>query len=234
MILIILLVLLWSNHLAETPKKYFVIWNVGQGSWSTYISQTECWHFDAGGEKFPAAVKQCRSKVNFVFVSHDDWDHISFVRKIAAWNACLVKKPRKVFSESKEKLFDSFKKCPPLEGASEINWEPHGKKPNDLSRVYFLKNPGVLIPGDSTRSEEKYWGPKVAGLKIKWWLLGHHGSLSSSSKTLVELVGKPMAVASARWAKYHHPHPIVEARLRQKGIPVLRTEDWGNIWISLD
>lgn len=215
---------------------YFIVWNVGQGSWATLVKPLECWHFDAGGEKFPPAVRElCQHKTNFLYLSHDDWDHISYFKRILQWDeTCLFELPRKTFSSSKRNLLKRFQKCPSLPAVREISWIPIGKTANDLSRVFFLKSPGVLFPGDSTRSEEKIWSGLIRNLKIKWWLLGHHGSLTSSSKMLLEKIGRPIAIASARWLAYHHPHPIVEARLRQKGIPLLKTEDWGHIWIALD
>jgi beta-lactamase superfamily II metal-dependent hydrolase len=41
-----------------------------------------------------------------------------------------------------------------------------------------------------------------------------------------------MAIASSRWARYHHPAPVVVARLKKHGIAVLKTEDWGSILIE--
>jgi competence protein ComEC len=41
-----------------------------------------------------------------------------------------------------------------------------------------------------------------------------------------------MAIASARWKRYHHPHAEIEALLKQRHIPMIRTEDWGNIWFE--
>ena len=38
-----------------------------------------------------------------------------------------------------------------------------------------------------------------------------------------------MAIASARYAKYHHPDILTLKRLQAHHIPVLKTEDWGNL-----
>jgi competence protein ComEC len=236
MIRIFLIIILIPSALNSSSHSYFIVWNIGQGSWASLIKSHECWHFDVGGEIFPTAVKTlCQQKNNFLFLSHDDWDHLSNAREILKWEkVCLFEQPRKTFSKSKRNLLNRFQKCPQQTGVQEISWNVKGKTPNDLSRVFYLKNPGILLPGDSSRSQEKFWAPLILPLKIKWWLLGHHGSLTSSSKSLLKNIGKPMAVASAKWARYRHPHPMVEARLRQQGIPLMRTEDWGHIWIALD
>jgi competence protein ComEC len=226
-------ILFFGSSIGHDPANYFIIWNVGQGSWSTLVKSQECLHYDVGGEKFPEAVKTlCSQKRNKIYISHDDWDHIRFLKVIRKWrNVCLADGPRKFFSTSKEKLIEKFAIC--SDSKTEIGFQALGKTANDLSRVYFEKNPGVLIPGDSSRSAEKIWAPLVAGNKIHWWLLGHHGSLTSNSKLLIEKIGHPIAIASARWKVYHHPHPLVIARLKMHGIPTLRTEDWGNFWILL-
>ncbi len=231
-----ILILLFPIALSESLGRYFIIWNVGQGSWASLVTNRECWHFDVGGKIFPRGVQRlCQNKDNFLFLSHDDWDHITHLKRIAGWpRICLFTRPRKSFSAKKKNLMGQLPPCPKLSGAEEIVWTPKGKNPNDLSRVYFLKNPGVLIPGDSPRSEEKIWSAKIRKLEIKFWLLGHHGSLTSSSKTLISVIGRPLAISSAKWTSYRHPHPIVEARLRRNGIPLLRTEDWGHIGVKLD
>ena len=184
-------------------------------------------------ERFPVEVTSlCSKKNNKIFISHDDWDHIRFLKVILKWrHVCVADAPRKYFSKAKEKLVEKFSVC--SDSKSEIEFNPTGKTPNDLSRVYFENNPGVLIPGDSSSGAEKIWAPLVDGHKVKWWLLGHHGSVTSNSVFLAEHVGHPIAIASARWRVYHHPHPLVIARLKQHRIPVLRTEDWGSFWISL-
>jgi competence protein ComEC len=41
--------------------------------------------------------------------------------------------------------------------------------------------------------------------------------------------GLRVAVASARERRYGHPHQETELILRKFRVPLLRTEDWGNI-----
>jgi beta-lactamase superfamily II metal-dependent hydrolase len=38
-----------------------------------------------------------------------------------------------------------------------------------------------------------------------------------------------MAVVSARFTKYGHPHREVIERLKAAHVPLLRTESWGNL-----
>ncbi len=97
---------------------------------------------------------------------------------------------------------------------------------NDLSQTF--KVDVFLIPGDSPH------GPLTASLplspNIKVLSLSHHGSRTGTSIELLnKLPNLQMAVASARYVKYRHPHSDVIWALQQKKIPLLRTEDWGNI-----
>jgi hypothetical protein len=54
-----------SDHKGEQ----FIIWNVGQGQWTTYDTLEICYHFDVGGEHFPLKkIRQlCRHKQNEIY-----------------------------------------------------------------------------------------------------------------------------------------------------------------------
>ena len=177
MIYLVYALLLFSPvALWESPPSYLIVWNVGQGAWSTLIQGNNCWHFDAGGEKFPAAVVPlCRDKNNRLFISHDDMDHISFILRIKHWpQVCLFQKPRKISSPRKEKIFSGLQPCPPPGSQDlavrELQWNVQGKNSNDLSRVYYLSGAKALFTGDSSAGEEKLWSEKLNGLPVKWWL----------------------------------------------------------------
>ncbi len=236
-----LLLLLSPVTLPESPRPYMIIWNVGQGAWTTVLVSDECWHFDAGGEYFPKAVERlCRAKQNRLFISHDDWDHIGFIPRITSWpRICLYQPTRQVFSPRKQKLFDQLSSCNSAlqvqkSSVQEVEDAVHGKKSNDLSRVYYLPMAKAIFPGDSTAFEEQWWAQNTKNLKINWWLLGHHGSQSSNSQKLIDHLHQPWAaISSARYKRYRHPHPLIQARLKQNKIPLLRTEEWGHLWIQI-
>lgn len=103
---------------------------------------------------------------------------------------------------------------------------------NDSSIVAW--DEGVLAQGDSPIRQENIWSHKLSQLtKTKVLILGHHGSRTSTGPQLLQkLPHLQFAVASARWQKYHHPHAEVLKRLKNKKTPVLKTEDWGNIWFE--
>ncbi|UYL07618.1 hydrolase [Bdellovibrio sp. SKB1291214] len=227
---------------------YVVIWNVGQGQWITSVENCTCRHFDVGGEKFPwkKVGKLCRDKDNLIYLSHWDWDHIGALsRWPKSWQSCLALRPQGVSSAKKMKMLAEFKDCktdinlPMWRGLKENNalnlrntQKNLGKSDsNALSQV--LRFGEFLFPGDSPIASEKSWMelPWIAGVRVL--ILGHHGSRTSTSEELLQRMPRLlMAVSSARYERYKHPHPEVLYRLRQHRIPTLKTEDWGNIWFE--
>ncbi len=218
-------------------KKYFVVWNVGQGQWTSLINPIECWHYDMGGEFFAWSKinKFCGQKTNRVSLSHWDWDHIGGLRKASKYlkNLCLNDAPLGNSTPGKMKLLPAHV-C--IAGEKKWKWQPTLNPKagsNEQSQVFITD--GFLLPGDSTQKEEPQWAkalPKTERIRVL--ILGHHGSRTSTSDFLLSRIPKlKLAVASARWRRYHHPHAQVLASLQKHKIPILRTEDWGSLWFEL-
>ncbi|MFK8138828.1 MAG: hypothetical protein AB8E15_10745 [Bdellovibrionales bacterium] len=193
-----------------------IIWNVGQGSMNTYIDEKSCLHFDMGGDfmEYKKVIKKCSKKKNYLWISHGDKDHISFINFF-------------------KRHLDICETCELPTFVEEIYYNPKAKKRNNRSRVFLIEN-RVLLPGDSEKKSEKTWSKKIKSKWFKVLILAHHGSNSSSSMSFIKKIKNPhaMAIASARKSKYNHPHPKVLQRLRVQKKPVLSTEDWGNIIIQ--
>jgi competence protein ComEC len=215
-------------------RERWIVWNVEQGQWATYVEAANCWHFDMGGERppWPKVQRLCRTRRNFVFLSHWDWDHIGFVGQ-APWHLpeiCLLGDPGGPGSAHARRWVHRMDFC---EGRTPFRFwtNAFSRTSNGWSRVAIWK--GVLLPGDSTKVEEKKWHFQLEGIsKTRVLILGHHGSRSSTSQTLLaSLPNLKMAVASARHARYGHPHADTVKRLVEARIPLLTTEDWGTIEI---
>jgi competence protein ComEC len=215
----------------------FVVWNVGQGQWSTLVSGGKCLHFDMGGEwaaNLPTVSRLCRDSRNSLWLSHGDWDHINFIGRSrrALPDLCLAMAPPSVRSRRKRQLLAAVKSCAspgPAHGPSEV-WRPRAdeKSPNGQSRVVAMA--GVLIPGDSLAAQEKSWALAPRLRRVHTLLAGHHGSRTSTSNFLLaRLPELRQAISSSRRARYGHPHFEVETRLRERHIPLISTEDWGSI-----
>jgi competence protein ComEC len=234
-----LLLLASATPLGTEPafRQLFVVWNIGQGQWATWVRGDVCHHFDMGGEKMPARkIKSlCRDRENRIYLSHWDWDHVGFAGKARRLfpRVCLALAPEGPSSPRKMNLLKGLPACPalPEEIRSLYRAEP-SKNSNDLSHV-LLVGGRILIPGDSTTKQEKIWD-QVSGMGgVGLLLLGHHGSRTSTSEDLLRTLSSlKMAVASARFRKYGHPHAEVITRLRAHHVPLLRTEDWGNLWFE--
>lgn len=212
----------------------WIVWNVGQGQWATLVNKTHCHHIDMGGETFPdAVIKVCRSKKNSLSLSHWDLDHVSwishFTKRVHFF--CFDQLPVLAApSRRKQKLIQGLKACSQNSvDIQEIHWQMNlkNKDPNSLSRIYHTQK--ILIPGDSTQASEKIWAHLIRN-RFSYLLLGHHGSRTSTSELLLQkLPHLKQAISSSRYRKYKHPHYQTQYRLKKYGIPLLKTEDWGNI-----
>lgn len=213
----------------------FIIWNVGQGSWTTWIDKNFCHHVDMGGEFFPKEVLSlCSHRNNRLSVTHFDWDHVSFIKKFSKQVSqfCLTQRPQLSQKSSYKTWFQQLPIC------SNMNSQPvykiyqplYFKNKNQSSLIYSVAD-RVLITGDSPRSEERKWAYKIPK-NIKVLILGHHGSHTSTSKWLLNH-GFKFAIASSRREKFGHPHKRTRELLKRFKVPLLTTQDWGHIYLEL-
>jgi competence protein ComEC len=248
--IIIFMVLLSATPLGNEKalKAFWIIWNVGQGQWSTLVKKNTCDHFDMGGERNPLrqVKKICGNKTNRIYLSHWDWDHISFALKsrLTLKNACLSLPPLGASSPHKMKILKAFSPCSaaqaeefPLKELTHFTAADSSKRTaknsNDLSHVLLVFE-NFLIPGDSTLQQEKIWSYNANMQNTGFLLLGHHGSRTSTSEELLsQLPHLKVAIASARFARYGHPHQEVVQRLKKHHVVLLKTEDWGNLWFEI-
>jgi competence protein ComEC len=87
----------------------------------------------------------------------------------------------------------------------------------------------LLLPGDieTVRERElaRYWRH---GLRSDWLLVGHHGSRTSSSRTVLKWIRPTTAVISSGYAnRFGHPHPEVLGRLQGDGLQLYATANSG-------
>ncbi|MEZ4871739.1 MAG: hypothetical protein R2827_05715 [Bdellovibrionales bacterium] len=238
--LLIFLVLLHPLPTLNNIKK-LIVWNVGQGQWVTFINEGYCLHFDVGGEFFPKNIllqKYCRYRKNVFYLTHLDWDHISFLKKssqILPMSCITEAHTSKSFK--KNRLLRSVFVCHQKHQrwVSKIYSGHQGSKsnPNRSSQVYVVDNV-ILISGDSISMDEHIWSKSPLLQKVKYFVVGHHGSATSSSAQLLKsLKTLKLAIVSARKNKYGHPHHEVLTRYSQKKVPVITTETFGHIIIDL-
>jgi len=234
---VFLLVFLLGTYASRDSPPELIVWNVGQGQWATIIDDQACWHIDMGGEFAPWKEIRalCRTRENRISLSHWDMDHIGFAGGARSQlpNLCLINAPEGPASVKKESLVLSLPRCGVPSPYTQWS-NPKGKTANAKSWVVLWR--GVLAPGDSPRDQEKLWTRHLEGLeKVRFFILGHHGSRTSTSVELLQrLTHVKLAIASSRFRRYGHPHEEVVRELDHARIPLLRTEEWGTIHMRLD
>jgi competence protein ComEC len=89
----------------------------------------------------------------------------------------------------------------------------------------------VLIPGDATSETEEGYADRA--VHVDALRTGHHGSRTSTSERLLDAITPDVAVISCGLNnRYGHPHAAVLGRLAEHGIPVLRTDQDGDILLT--
>ena len=230
-----------SQALHPQEWSYFILWNVGQGQWATLSTPSKCMHFDMGGERvqWPPIQRECQRKSNYLLLSHGDWDHISFIgsaryrlKRLCLYNQPHLTRRQKIFLKKVPRC-RKLGGSPPVEKVFFHYHPPPQKKSNDNSDIFGLHN--ILIPGDSTAQMERIWLYKLRHSLYRTLILGHHGSQTSTSVDLLEVLPHlKQALTSSRKSKYGHPHSTIQNRLSQYGIPLLTTESWGTIRLPID
>lgn len=242
--LVFIAILLFPSQLIKsTAINRLFVWDVGQGQWATIVNNNSCYHFDAGGERsaIQNVTKVCGKLKNTIFLSHGDWDHINrivdFKRK--SLNYCIFNYPQEKLNHIKRKYLKKFKFCslktipqPLRKINTPFSICKDKRSANCFSNVFEWANK-ILLPGDSPNYMERQWMNDIND-QIEILLLAHHGSKNSTTTSLLQKLNQlNMAICSARKNKYGHPALRIHNLLKQYKIPLLRTEEWGNIIIEL-
>lgn len=255
-----LILFLWVRVIAlEYPSSQWIIWNVGQGQWITFVYQHYCWHFDFGGEKNPIqeVFKLCHWRENHLLLSHPDRDHYNFLPSLKEKlkNICLQGPSWKTFSLRKLNA-TTIPFCSTTSedffAHSIYTPSPHRKKsrrrsskvnpskaslskvasidPNKLSQ--FFHSDRWLITGDAPQALEKEWLTHTddeVEQRITRLILGHHGSKTSTSPELLNHLSHLRQCISSSREK-KYGHPHPDVRQRLLShCSLIRTEDWNHI-----
>jgi competence protein ComEC len=113
------------------------------------------------------------------------------------------------------------------------------KEENNNSIGLRLKygNFSVLLTGDSEETERQWWLQRNPELVRDCTILklAHHGSRNGTDLRWLQVVRPELAVASmGRDNEFGHPHSETVSLLRRSRIPLLRTDQLGNITIQSD
>jgi competence protein ComEC len=232
-LLLFIVAVLIPSSISIEQRNLIVFWNVGQGSWTTLISSDTCVHVDTGGRWRPL-VKTCQARKNYLWFTHYDWDHISLARKIfmTAPDTCLMQAVPSQIKAFKRKFLSIIPQCQPTPQDVKVVYQSKFLENNDSSAFVLAKR--ILITGDATQKMEKKWLQKIPLRNVHVLLAGHHGSRTSLSPQLLKnLSHLRMVIVSAEKKKYGHPHKETVDKLRRARVPMITTEDFGNVGLEL-
>ncbi len=255
-----IIILIIINILYKNNNSYIEVLDVGQGD-SILLHSNSCnILIDTGGKKnynktnnynitnnitIPYLKSQGINKINYLLLSHGDYDHLG--EAINLINNFKIKKIYinmgninylekkiiknhnnvKTFKQNDQIICDNFT-------IVQINKEFNEE--NDSSSIYYIQFNKIkmLFMGDaSIKSEEyiikKYNLPKIDILKV-----GHHGSDTSTSISLIKTIKPKICLISVgKDNKYGHPKKEVLNKIK-KYCKIYRTDLDGTIEIKLN
>ena len=237
-----------SNKLAAGHAEVWVL-DVGQGLAVLVRTREHALLYDTGprygdfdiGERvvFPSLRTLGVADLDMLIVSHADSDH--------AGGALAIQRQLPVARV----LSGESQKLPALLHAdgcrSGDSWEWDGvrfqiwrwsqaKDGNQSSCVLLVEANGerLLLTGDIDVSAEQALLTSNMPLKVRWLLVPHHGSRSSSSNAFIEASSAEGALVSRSWHNaFGHPHPDVVLRLKSSGASLHDTAELGAMQILL-
>lgn len=192
--------------------------------------------------------------LDYVVASHYDSDHLNGV--VGALNAFPVSNVWGPNYEADTRVFESFRSiiaekglaCTQPAVGSQIQLgdaviqvlAPSGSDYSDANNYSIAirvqdGNTSFLITGDAEAESEAQMTASGLNLDSDVYVMGHHGSGTSTSWDLLQAATPEYAVLSCGAGNsYGHPHIESMEKLQAMGIQLLRTDKQGNIVASTD
>ncbi|MCQ2792258.1 MAG: ComEC/Rec2 family competence protein [Bacilli bacterium] len=208
--------------------------NVGQGDSAVIRHHDKVIMVDTGGLTYkdiatevtiPYLHKQGIHRVDYVFISHSDNDHMG---ALASLKEHFIVKNVIDTNQPFQITIDDL-------AIKNINeWADQYKDANDQSQVLTFKaaNKNIMMMGDASKNienkiMEKY---QTTDFKIDILKVGHHGSNTSSSDEFLKFISPQEAIISVgKNNRYGHPHQEVLDSLNNLKIKYQRTDIVGSI-----
>ncbi len=240
--------------------------DVGQGDCAVVETKDgQCFLFDCGsgnksnvGEKIliPFLQYQGIGKVDGIFLSHPDSDHINGVLQIIQSKDVKIGKIILPDYEGAEAAFAELLQYVPAKQVAYVSagmqFAEEGvrltclhpskayrtSEDNEASACYFLEMDGrsVLFTGDVSAEQEKAVLEALerqCDVSVDVLKVAHHGSRFSTSAEFLEAIKPQVAVISCgRNNLYGHPHAEVLERLEEAGCQVQITAERGAVLIK--
>lgn len=215
-------------------------------------------------EKLGSAMPFWDRDIDLVILTHPDKDHVAGLIGVlkeykvenVLWTG--VQKDTKLFEKWKQALQKEGKEGARVEIAhapQKVVWSKskssfidilypleslEGKNPKDtnntslVSKLVFDKA-SFLLPGDISHKIEKSLLAEGIDLRADILKVAHHGSKSSSARLFLAAASPELAVIEVgKENRYGHPYQEVIERFEELQIPILRTDQNGDIVIRSD
>lgn len=215
-------------------------------------------YFDCGERIVAPLLKKLNvSRLKYIFISHLDNDHYGgFYSIVTRIKTDTVYFPRPIRKDRNEVMFENFLRANKIPykfyqrsalnfGGSKIiifndttNVRLKFNNRNDnsgLIKIVCRKN-SILFTGDlGAAAERGYCSVYDGELKSDILKAGHHGSKTSSSNLLLDVVSPRFALISAgENNKFNHPSFEVVAEFKLRNISVFRTDKSGAVILNSD
>jgi competence protein ComEC len=233
--------------LIEAPKKYNILIDGGGTPLST---------FDVGGKVVIPYLRRIGiNKINLLILTHPHLDHLEGLLAVLrefkvdmvldSGLICAVSEYREFISIIKEKNIPYHQAKVGDNFVFSKNLEMLLLNPIYISNLYnesdfnnasivvklFYKNTDFLFTGDIENTTEKNLLMWQNILKSDVLKIAHHGSSNSSSLEFLEKVNPLIAVIPVGKNNFGHPSEKIIERLKDKNIPVYRTDQNGTVII---
>lgn len=187
------------------------------------------------------------SKIDGVFISHQDADHCGdlseLLKKVQVKKLYLAQGLIENPSFQK-RIRGQIQHTQIVEVLSGAAWRQagldlqvlypdnpgSGKNEDSLSLLITIAGRKWLFTGDLDQAGEEKIAASYPELKVDYFKLGHHGSKTASSPNFLRQINPELTFISAGVNnRFGHPHPQTLATLRKQGIKWVSTQDYGMI-----
>ncbi|MCQ2795610.1 MAG: MBL fold metallo-hydrolase [Bacilli bacterium] len=208
--------------------------NVGQGDSAVIRYYNQTIMIDTGGLTYkdiatevtiPYLHKQGINHIDYVFISHGDYDHMGALESLREHI------PVRNIIDTSEPFTVTVKDLV-IKNINE--WANEYSDENDKSQVltFHVANKNVMMMGDASINIENKIMEKYSkeDFNIDLLKVGHHGSKTSSSKAFLNFINPKEAIISVgKNNKYHHPNQEVIDNLENLNIKYYRTDEIGTV-----
>ncbi len=259
-VLFFLLLLLFHYHKNIIfDSDYLYMLDVGQGDCILIHSHNQNVLIDTGGKRsyqqeenhtlsdnviLPYLKSKGIRSLNYLVLTHGDYDHLGEASNIIAHfkvNNIFINEGKINYYEKQLLTTNRVKvlKQDMTFKVGNFNFMSLNKDlqdENDSSIILYCQNKNykILLMGDASKKSEQFILNNYELNKIDVLKIGHHGSKTSTSKSLLEKTNPDIALISAGVDnKFNHPHQVTLDTLKKYHVKTYVTSSSGSIEINL-